>query len=81
MSTGTKLRYTNPEIWGGLECTINRVKDQYRDQLELTGHYCRNDDIDRIAQLGIRKLRYPILWERHEKQQGQPRGLHRWISQ
>ena len=79
MSTGTKLRYTNPEIWGGLECTINRVKDQYRDQLELTGHYCRNDDIDRIAQLGIRKLRYPILWERHEKQQGQKIDWH-WTA-
>ena len=52
------------EMWGGVECTINRVGDRYHDQSELTGHAGRIDDIDRIAELGIRRVRYPVLWER-----------------
>jgi dTDP-4-dehydrorhamnose reductase len=64
-STDIKYQYCRPEIWGGLECTVNRVNNHYRDQLEATGHYSRPDDIDAIAALGIRKLRYPVLWENH----------------
>ncbi len=56
----------NPEMWGGIECTINRIGDSFRDQLKYTGHYEREDDIDKIAQLRIRKLRYPVLWEAHQ---------------
>lgn len=59
-----------PEIWGGLECTINRVGDTYRDQFEYAGHYQRPDDLEKIAGLGIKKLRYPILWERHVSSKG-----------
>ncbi|MDB5390008.1 MAG: dTDP-4-dehydrorhamnose reductase [Planctomycetaceae bacterium] len=51
------------EMWGGLECTRNRVKDQYFDQLVWSGHDRRLDDLDRIAGLGISVLRYPALWE------------------
>lgn len=61
-----------PEIWGGLECTINRIGDVFRDQLSYTGHYEREGDIDRFAQLGIRALRYPVLWERHQPKKGKP---------
>src|SRR5678815_4255270 len=57
---------SRPEIWGGVECTINRVNDTYRDQLQETGHYTRPQDIQEFAALGIRKLRYPILWEKHQ---------------
>lgn len=53
-----------PELWGGLECTVNRVHDTYFDQVERTGHQARADDLDRFAELGIRALRYPVLWER-----------------
>jgi dTDP-4-dehydrorhamnose reductase len=53
-----------PELWGGVECTIVRVGDEYRDQSAETGHALRPGDIDLIAGLGIRTLRYPILWER-----------------
>lgn len=53
------------EIWGGIECTINRVGDAYMDQLEFAGHYQRTGDIDAVAGLGVRRLRYPVLWERH----------------
>lgn len=51
------------ELWGGPECTINRVGDVFRDQTRLTGHYDRPDDLDAFAGLGIRRLRYPVLWE------------------
>jgi dTDP-4-dehydrorhamnose reductase len=33
------------------------------DQLELSGHRTRLSDLDLIAELGVRKLRYPVLWE------------------
>ncbi len=52
------------EMWGGLECTVNRVGDRYFDQLELNGHAHRIDDLDRFAELGITAIRYPVLWER-----------------
>ena len=52
------------ELWGGVECTVNRVGDVYYDQLARTGHAARLDDLDRIAALGVRRLRYPVLWER-----------------
>ena len=52
------------ELWGGIECTLNRVAGKTFDQLARSGHYARGDDLDRIAALGIRTLRYPLLWER-----------------
>lgn len=52
------------ELWGGVECTFNRVGDVYHDQLERSGHDRRIDDLDLFAGLGLRALRYPILWER-----------------
>src|SRR3954453_2570562 len=52
------------ELWGGIECTINRVRDTYLDQLSLTGHYGREGDLDLLASTGIRVLRYPVLWEK-----------------
>jgi dTDP-4-dehydrorhamnose reductase len=50
-------------MWGGVECTIVRVGDEYRDQSEETGHSFRRGDIDLIADLGVTTVRYPILWE------------------
>ena len=50
-------------LWGGPECTICRIGDCWRDQASETGHHDRIEDLDRIAELGIRTLRYPILWE------------------
>ncbi|WP_194776263.1 family 1 glycosylhydrolase [Pararhodonellum marinum] len=58
--------FQKPEIWGGIECTINRIQNNYLDQLALAGHYDRADDVKSIAQLGIKALRYPILWEHHQ---------------
>src|SRR5687768_3638892 len=52
------------EMWGGLEGTVNRVGDVYFDQLARNGHCDRLDDIDAFPALGIRAIRYPLLWER-----------------
>ena len=52
------------QLWGGLECTVNRVGDSYFSQIERNGHAHRHDDIERFASLGIQAIRYPILWER-----------------
>lgn len=51
------------QLWGGVECTLNRVGDQYISQIARSGHDARLSDLDLIAQLGIRTLRYPVLWE------------------
>ena len=53
-----------PEIWAGPECSFLTVGDWRCDQLALTGHDGRADDIDRLASLGVRAVRYPILWGR-----------------
>jgi dTDP-4-dehydrorhamnose reductase len=52
------------ELWAGIECTVARVGDEYRDQSLETGHSERIEDLDRIAELGVRTLRYPVLWEK-----------------
>ncbi|GAB3279532.1 family 1 glycosylhydrolase [Larkinella harenae] len=51
-------------LWGGIECTVNRVGDTYQDQLRRNGHHHRCEDLDQLAELGIKTLRYPLLWER-----------------
>ena len=51
-------------VWGGVECTVNRVGDRVFDQFDRNGHATRLDDLDRFADLGIGTLRTPVLWER-----------------
>ena len=51
------------ELWGGYECTINRVEDQWYDQTPRSGHHARIDDLALFSNIGIRSLRYPVLWE------------------
>jgi len=51
-------------LWGGLECTVNRVRDDYFSQMDRNGHAGRLQDIERFASLGIQAIRYPVLWER-----------------
>ncbi len=60
------------EVWAGVECTVNRVGNQYFDQLERNGHTTRLDDLDLFVELGVRAIRYPVLWERTV-----PNGLER----
>jgi dTDP-4-dehydrorhamnose reductase len=51
------------ELWGGLECTVVRIGNDFRNQIEETGHLRRAEDLDLIAGLGMRTLRYPVVWE------------------
>jgi dTDP-4-dehydrorhamnose reductase len=54
---------TAPEVWGGVECTVNRLRDSFRSQLTASGHDKRISDLDLFAELGISRIRYPVLWE------------------
>jgi dTDP-4-dehydrorhamnose reductase len=65
-------RAAPPELWGGVECTFNRVEGRYFNQLHLSGHDARASDLDLFASLGIKAMRYPVLWERTA-----PEGLAR----
>lgn len=62
----TRFPYSNPEIWGGAECSIVRINDEFRDQLAEMKCYARFDDVSLFQSTGIRRIRFPILWERHQ---------------
>lgn len=64
MSRGTHLPASALELWAGVECTVNRVGEEYFDQLERGGHAARAEDLDLFASLGVKAMRYPVLWER-----------------
>jgi dTDP-4-dehydrorhamnose reductase len=59
-------RFTSTlEVWGGIECSYNRVRSKYFDQLQYSNHYNRTEqDISLFADLGITTMRYPVIWER-----------------
>ncbi len=59
------------EMWGGVECTINRVRNVYFDQLERSGHRARIEaDLELFASMGLRKLRTGFHWEHVEAGDG-----------
>jgi dTDP-4-dehydrorhamnose reductase len=58
---GDSLRHL--ELWGGIECSVVRIGDEFRNQVLETGHSARLADIDAMAELGIKAVRYPVLWE------------------
>lgn len=53
-----------PELWGGVECTVNRVGDEYFEQTARSGHQERLSDFDLFKELGVRALRHGVLWEK-----------------
>lgn len=55
------------ELWAGPECTIARIGEMWFDQLEATGHARRMGDLDRLAWLGVRAVRQPVLWEKGDR--------------
>lgn len=61
MSARSRDKGASVELWGGIECTINRIGDRYRNQLahDFTA------EVDAAVALGITALRYPVLWEQH----------------
>ncbi len=66
MLTDIKFTSSNLEIWGGIECTINRVGDRYLNQLDYSGFNEFDDRLEKVLTLGIKKLRFPVLWEQHQ---------------
>jgi dTDP-4-dehydrorhamnose reductase len=63
---------TGLELWGGVESTVNRVGEAYFDQCVRSGHRDRTGDLELFAALGLRAIRYPVLWE-----QVAPHGVDR----
>ncbi len=53
------------QLWGGIECTINRVGNCFHNQLSKMELDDRLDIAERVATLGIQRIRYPVLWEHH----------------
>ena len=68
------------ELWGGHECTVNRVGDHWFDQTVISGHENRIGDLALFAGLGVRKLRYPALWERISPEHPDRRDF-RWTDE
>jgi dTDP-4-dehydrorhamnose reductase len=62
--TGQLRARDDLELWAGIECTVNRVDDRFIDQLALSGHAAREADLELVRWLGVRAVRYPVLWER-----------------
>jgi dTDP-4-dehydrorhamnose reductase len=57
------MRRHSLELWGGIECTVNRVGHRFHDQLRFAGHHSRLQDLDALGSIGMSSLRYPVLWE------------------
>ena len=51
------------EIWGGAECTVNRVGDEWFNQCDRNGYGSRAGDLEMFAALGLKKMREPVVWE------------------
>lgn len=68
------------ELWGGYECTVNRVGDEWYDQTQRSGHEERLEDLHLISDLGMRSVRYPALWERISPDDPNQRDF-RWTDQ
>jgi dTDP-4-dehydrorhamnose reductase len=47
-----------------VECTVNRVGDQYFEQTARSGHQERLSDFELFQQLGVRAIRHGVLWEK-----------------
>ncbi len=52
------------ELWGGVECTINRVRNTFHDQCAWSGHRDQVEaDLELFADLGLQTLRTAFPWE------------------
>jgi dTDP-4-dehydrorhamnose reductase len=68
------------EVWGGIECSVVRISDRYVDQIAMSGHQNRIEDLERFAELGLRRIRYPVVWERVVRD-GSSEPDWRWTDQ
>ena len=60
------------EVWGGIECSVNRIDESYLDQFTYQNLYDRPELLDEIINLGIKTLRFPILWEKNWTDENEP---------
>lgn len=51
------------EMWAGFECTLNRVGDQYQDQLLPEERNMRKACLRALPTMGITAFRYRVAWE------------------
>ncbi len=51
------------ELWGGIECTVARVGDTWRNQVAELGLTLDEAQLQALRSLGIQRLRFPVLWE------------------
>ena len=63
------------QVWGGAECTINRIGGCFHNQLARRSLPERLADLERIASLGVTALRFPVLWEEVSPENG---GSFNW---
>jgi dTDP-4-dehydrorhamnose reductase len=68
------------ELWGGYECTVNRVGDEWFDQTIKSGHQDRIEALALRADLGMKAVRYPALWERISPDDPEERDF-RWTDE
>jgi dTDP-4-dehydrorhamnose reductase len=64
------------EIWGGAEYSVVRVKNTVYDQLACNNHEIRIEDLDLFHDAGIKKVRYPLLWEKYVNNEEEFFRLH-----
>lgn len=69
-------KHTSVEIWGGAEYSVVRVRDSVYDQLECSGHEDRAEDLDLFNDLGIKTIRYPLIWEKYSGNESEFFRLH-----
>ncbi len=54
-----------PELWAGPASSIVRIGERTMDQIERIGFAARLEaDLERLAGLGIARIRLPLAWER-----------------
>lgn len=70
LQQGSAAHAHDLELWAGPEASVTRVGERRVDQLESTGFAHRLDDLDRLAALGVRRVRLPVLFERTETDPG-----------
>lgn len=64
---------TSPiELWAGMECTHNRVGDDYFDQLDRIAEGYKPENLALMARLGAKSVRFPVLWEKTAPLPGAP---------
>ena len=51
------------ELWGGFECTLNRVADRFCEQLLPQERAARAQCLRMLPALGVKSFRYRIAWD------------------